>query len=213
MGKIKASRPSPTIVIAVLALVAALAGTAIARPGAKTSGLSQGNVKKIAKKQINKLAPGLSVAHAASADNANNAASADHAASADNANNADNAANANNLGGQPASAYQQRVRWALVDAGGNIVAQSGGITMSSHSAGDYYLDFGSSLANKAIVATASEKFTDVGRVGVETAVCGGGPAGATCPSPDDANHAYVLTTKLTLTSGSQPEGFYIAVIG
>ena len=77
MGLIRTSRPSPAIVVAVLALVAALAGTALAGPNATTSAISKKKAKKIAKKQainqINELAPGLSVAKAESADTAANA--------------------------------------------------------------------------------------------------------------------------------------------
>jgi hypothetical protein len=77
MRQIRASRPSPTIVVAVLALVAALAGTAVAGPDASTSAISKKKVKRIAKKQatkqINKLARGLSVAHATTATSALNA--------------------------------------------------------------------------------------------------------------------------------------------
>jgi hypothetical protein len=61
------SRPSPAIVVAVLALVAALAGTAIAGTNTLTKPVSKKTVKKIAAKQTKKLAPGLAVA---SADNA-----------------------------------------------------------------------------------------------------------------------------------------------
>lgn len=64
MGQVRTSRPSAAIIIAVVALVAALAGTAIAGPGATTSALTKPKLKKIVKKQINKLAPGLSVANA-----------------------------------------------------------------------------------------------------------------------------------------------------
>jgi hypothetical protein len=82
------SRPSPAIVVASLALIAALAGPAIAGPDATTSAVSEMKVKKIARKQINKLvpglarkqvkklAPGLSVAHADSAASANTATTA-----------------------------------------------------------------------------------------------------------------------------------------
>jgi len=66
--------PSPAILVAVLALVAALAGTAVAGPGASTSAISKKKVK---------LAPGLSVAHADTADRADTAGSADTAANAD----------------------------------------------------------------------------------------------------------------------------------
>jgi hypothetical protein len=57
MSRAKGARPSPAIVVAVLALVAALAGTAIAGPGAETSKLNKAKVKNIAKKQINKTLP------------------------------------------------------------------------------------------------------------------------------------------------------------
>jgi hypothetical protein len=56
--------PSPVLIVAVLALVAALTGTALAGPDASTSAISKKKVKKIAKKQIKKLASDLSVAHA-----------------------------------------------------------------------------------------------------------------------------------------------------
>lgn len=104
MGRsIKRSRPSPALVVASLALIAALTGTAIAGPHATTGAVSKARVKKIAtrqinklaprlaRRQINKLAPGLSVAHADSA------ASADSAGSANMANTAANALRINDV--------------------------------------------------------------------------------------------------------------------
>lgn len=81
MSRIKQARPSPAILIAVVALVAALGGSAVAEVAstslsnkdkkqvkkiAKKQGKKQG--KKQANKQIEKKAPGLSVATAASAE-------------------------------------------------------------------------------------------------------------------------------------------------
>jgi hypothetical protein len=90
MRHINASRPSAAIVVGVLALVAALAGTALAGSDATTSAPSKKKVKKIAKrqakKQIKKLAPGLSVAHAETANTANTANSATQAQNAGTAN-------------------------------------------------------------------------------------------------------------------------------
>ena len=82
------SRPSPAMVVAVLALTAAFAGTAIAGPNAITSAVTKSKVKQIAKKQgkkqankqIRKKAPGLSVANAVNAQNATNATNATTAA-------------------------------------------------------------------------------------------------------------------------------------
>jgi hypothetical protein len=57
MRRIIESRPSPAIIIAVVALVAAVAGTAIAGPSATTSAVTKSKVKKIANKQIDKRLP------------------------------------------------------------------------------------------------------------------------------------------------------------
>jgi hypothetical protein len=68
--------PSPAMTVAGAALVIALAGTAMAAPTAIKSILNKQEkkqVKNIAKNQVNKLAPGLSVANAANATNATNA--------------------------------------------------------------------------------------------------------------------------------------------
>ena len=48
-------RRSPAIVVVALALVAGLAGTALAGGGATTSAITKATVKKIANKQANKL--------------------------------------------------------------------------------------------------------------------------------------------------------------
>jgi hypothetical protein len=69
-------RPSPAMIVAGAALVIALAGTAMAAPVAIKSILNKQEkkqVKKIAKNQVNKLAPGLKVRSAGSADRADNA--------------------------------------------------------------------------------------------------------------------------------------------
>jgi hypothetical protein len=89
--RVRDSRPSPGLLLAVLALVAALAGTAVAGPGASTSKITKKKVAAIADQEINRLAPGLSVAHARSADTATNA---DHALSANTADSADSATHA-----------------------------------------------------------------------------------------------------------------------
>ena len=54
MTRIIRSRPSPAIIVAVVALIAALAGTAVAGPGASSSALTKAKVRTIANKQANK---------------------------------------------------------------------------------------------------------------------------------------------------------------
>ncbi|HEX6587024.1 MAG TPA: hypothetical protein VF052_09745 [Solirubrobacterales bacterium] len=93
MRRLKGRMPSPAMTVAGVALIIALAGTAMAAPTAIKSILNKQEkkqVKAIAKNQVNKLAPGLSVANAATATNANQA---------NTATSAETAANAEALGG------------------------------------------------------------------------------------------------------------------
>ena len=73
-------RPSPAMVVAMVALCFAVVGTAVAQdPVAK---ITKSKVKSIAKKQINKAAAGLTVAKANEATNATNANTAASATTA-----------------------------------------------------------------------------------------------------------------------------------
>lgn len=68
MKRLKFGRPSPAIIVAVVALVAALAGTAVAGPGAVSSKLTKAKVKLVSQKQARKVlkqeAPNLAVGSA-----------------------------------------------------------------------------------------------------------------------------------------------------
>jgi hypothetical protein len=107
-------RHSPGTVIAVIALVAALGGTAIAAVG--LSGKQKKQVGKIATKVFNKRIGGASVANANTANTANSAKTANSAdtaksaAQATNATHAATATNAEKLGGVPASQYQHVIQ-------------------------------------------------------------------------------------------------------
>jgi hypothetical protein len=118
--------PSPAILIAVLALVAALAGTAVAGPDASTSAVSKKTVKKIATKQINKLAPGLSVASAETANTANTATTATTANTADTAG---IASNANAVNGLQVAKFQYRGDDTTGEQ--EILTNFGGLTLSA----------------------------------------------------------------------------------
>ena len=98
--------PSPALIVAALALVVALTGTAIASPDLAGRELTQKEVKKvkkIAKKQAKKmLRKNIDGSHVNLADRATRADRADRADNADNATNAttaDTAANAQALSG------------------------------------------------------------------------------------------------------------------
>ena len=80
-------KPSPAMIISVVALCFAMVGGAYAAGPLSKSQVKK-IAKKVAKKEINKAAPGLSVAKAANADNATNATNAQ---TAQNANSVDGA--------------------------------------------------------------------------------------------------------------------------
>jgi hypothetical protein len=126
----KLPRPSSAILVAVMALVAALGGTALAGPGASSSALSKKTVKKIATKQadarIAALAPGLSVARAQTAGSADTADSAATATSADTAESAEVAGNADAVGGQKITKIFAKIP---ADTTGATVATVDGLTI------------------------------------------------------------------------------------
>jgi hypothetical protein len=93
-------------------------------------------------------------AHATTATSADSAAHADHAATATNAESASSATNAGQLGGIPAAGYQSRTMWARVGNGGEIIAQSGGVSLQEHAGtGFYLLHFPQAVAGKAVVVS------------------------------------------------------------
>src|SRR5581483_10866306 len=87
--------PSPALVISMITLSLVLGGTAVAASTAKHGD------KKADIKLIKKLAPGLSVKHAKTANSATNASTA---------------SNATELGGQPASGYAATKQPAFIAA-------------------------------------------------------------------------------------------------
>jgi hypothetical protein len=62
MTRFRRSRPSPALIVAVVALVAALAGTAVAADPLATTSVSKKKTKKIAKKQANKAVDAFATA-------------------------------------------------------------------------------------------------------------------------------------------------------
>lgn len=106
-------RRSPGAVLAVIALIVALGGTAIAA-GVGLNHTQKKQVRRISKKISNRVFSkrigNASVAHATSADTAATATSATTATSAKTADTATKATDAEKLGGKPASDYQQKLQ-------------------------------------------------------------------------------------------------------
>jgi hypothetical protein len=94
-----------------------------------------------------------------------------------------------------------------------IVAQSGGITVTSHSTGVYILDFNAGAINgKLIVASPAQSGGDTGSRGaVSAGPCGGTPEGTVCSSGNDTFHLKVQTYDATGLAADH--AFYVAVFG
>jgi len=210
--------PSPALVISLIALFVALGGTSLAASKVLTA---KHKDAKADTKLVRKLAPSLSVKHAKTANSATTAASAataasathatsadsattaGHATSADNAAVATTAGNANLLGGSPPSAYQGAVRWAEIEGDGTIDAQSGGITVIHNVAGEYYVNFGTSVAGHALSATMEWRSgLGLSSGNILVGRCGGGTGGITCVAlgSNNTNTAYVQTDDNTNTN-------------
>jgi hypothetical protein len=138
-------RPSPAMIVAIVALIAALGGSAIA-----------GGV--LTKKKVNKIitnrAPGLSVAHAKTADSATSATNASNAAVA-----------------------QSPVAWAHIAANGDLLGSSSNITQANEDnpfADGEYCFKGLTFAFKSLQATldsnGASHADDVARVGIPQAI-------------------------------------------
>lgn len=132
------TRPSPALIVAMIALVLALAGTSLA--GGTAAKISKKNVKAIAAKQIDKLAPGLDVN---SAKTATTADSATTAATADSAKIASNVLSAN-----------------VHEDGSMLRSIPGGATSTRTAEGDYTVSFGRDLTDCTISASAASNPTD-----------------------------------------------------
>jgi hypothetical protein len=190
-------RPSPALAIAVLALVVALGGSAYAVSRINGSAIKRRSIpgdrirnNALTGTEINKARLGR-VNEAKNATNSKFALRASAADSAANALNAGSARSADTLAGSPPTAFQGRIRWALVNASGTVVDQSGGIASPTVHSGSstYVIDFGADLSHKALLVTPN-----------------GATAQPVSAQVNDSTHAQV-------TVGTAGGSFYIAVLG
>jgi hypothetical protein len=149
---------------------------------------------------------------AAHADTATTATSATSAASAG------TAGDAALLGGLPPSAFQGRIRWALVAAGGTeIVTQSGGFTLVAEPVlGIVVLNLGEDLRGRAVLATVRGGLTNKGWA--QVAICGGGNGGGAETSLCNVGGSVTDMPNELAVATVDPDGnavdrsFYVAVL-
>jgi hypothetical protein len=105
------------------------------------------------------------------------------------------------------------VKWALVRPDGGIAAQSGGITLSSHTTGVFVLNFGSTVTGKPIMASGAFAgdggSTDRGET--VAGPCGAGAEGINCATTN-TNQGVEIQTHNQLGALAD-HSFYVAVIG
>ena len=104
------------------------------------------------------------------------------------------------------------VKWALVKPDGTIAAQSGGITLSSHSTGQYIFDFGGAVNTKLILASPGEANDNNTRGVVIAGPCGGTAEGLSCTVSNDTSHVVVRTYAANNTA-AEDHSFYVEVVG
>jgi len=191
-------KPSPGLIVAILALIVAMAGGAYAATVAKNS-VGAKQLKKDSVKTgkiVNGAVTGAKIADGA----VTGAKIADNAVAGGKI--ADGAVSKGKL-----SADQQTL-WALVGFDGTIQAQSGGITLTASLTGGRFFDFGTDLTGRAIVATLADPDQTAE---ITAGLCGTPPQGFDCSqAPEDNRHVFVGTSNSAGTSAN--ERYYVAVL-
>jgi hypothetical protein len=121
-------------------------------------------------------------------------------------------AGANGATGPAGPSGASNVKWALVKADGTIASQSGGLSVSSHSAGQYILDFGSAVNTKLIVASHGFASDSTVRGSIVAGPCGGTAEGFACASSNDTSHVIVRTYN-PANATLEDHSFYVEVLG
>lgn len=214
MRKFRPRRPSGAMLVATVALFVALGGSSYAVSQISGAQIKNGTIKSIdiGNSQVKGIDVGsntltgsdINESRLGTVPSATNATHANTASSADTATQATNATNANLFGNALPSAYQGRVRWALVSSAGAILEQSGGITITSQAGGFYFLDFGENLTNHGLMAT----LVDTPSGEVTATRCGGANGFGACSGFTDANHVLVRTKDSAGAGLAKP--FYLA---
>lgn len=106
------------------------------------------------------------------------------------------------------------LKWAVFQADGTIVTQNGDIRLASKPfSGSYIVNIGSQARGKAIFVSSAFAGNDTTTRGsVAASPCGGPPEGLACPTNNDANHVWVFTYNPGNTT-TQEHPFYLAVLG
>jgi hypothetical protein len=204
-------RPTPSGVIAVIALVVALTGTGVAAAKFVLPSNSVGTAQLRANAVTNSKIASNAVTSAKvkngsllRADFRSGQVPAGPAGPAGVQGSRGPTGPAGTSGGSPV--------WALVSSGGGVIASSGGVSVQHPSTGNYYVVFGSAVTGKAIFATQAYRDTDAGvRGGIIVTSCGGGTEGSACSTSNTSSTVRVIVENNGNT-GNADHAFYVAAV-
>ena len=223
MKRILNTRPAPSMIVALVALFVAMGGVGYA---AATIGSAQVVNNSLRSKDIRNndvRGKDIRAGTVRSSDvkdddlqgkdilesSLGTVPSAQTAKKADKADTAATAGNAYNVGGRPANSLQGKLRWVQVEGDdGTIRAQSGGISVTRNSEGNYRVDFGSSTVNGTLIASGAATF-DASNGFVNAQRCGGPPLGLFCG--DGGDNLVVVSTDNPDSPGLNDMDFYLTL--
>jgi hypothetical protein len=206
---LKALRPSPALVVATIALLVALGGSGYAAVALTLPANSVGTAQLKSNAVISSKVKDHSLLKA-------DFASGQIPAGPRGAPGAPGAPGPAGARGPTGPAGTASTKWALVGKDGTLIAGSTGVVVVQASAGQYYVNFGSSVAGHAVEATSVWRNADFAvRGSVVVAICGSTgttppPDTYTCTLNNNTNTVYVVTLN---ANNSLPEShaFYVAV--
>jgi uncharacterized low-complexity protein len=195
----KRKMPSPATVIAVIALIVALSGSAFAALKLKRNSVGPKQLKNNAVIE-KKIADGAVTEKKLGAGAVTEGKLA------------------NGSVGHDKLKSDEQTMWALVNAGttGSIVAQSGGVSIASGSGGgEYFVKFPAQVAGRGVIATVQTPQTSgeiqVGVCGATAPVAGVEQIFCNTTSPSDNNPSVVRVDTSTSAGGLGARHFYIVV--
>ncbi len=214
-------RRSPAMVVAVIALIAALGGSAIAANG--LTGTQKKQTRKIATRVFNSAIAGASVARAGVADTATNAKSAETATHAKSADTATHATNADQLGGVTASEYQHKLQGSCTNNGAIAAVEPSGvitcvtpvkaINVTPSSGEAEFVDLGSGLQLAAVCHDGGQVEIVFQDVGSSPATLNWFYSNGTAVSASGTSLAAELGSEAFSFSSARIEGQFIYAVG
>jgi hypothetical protein len=159
MRTFRLGRPSPALVISIIALIIALGGTSYAAFRVPKNSVGSDQLRKNAvttKKIRNGAVTGAKIANGTITGKQVKSASLGTVPNATNATNATNAASATNaseLAGSPGSAYQSKILWARIAPDGTLTTGSGAVSSGLLQTGEYEVIFNRAVTGCAYEAT------------------------------------------------------------